>query len=132
MDKSTWIGLLLAVAGLLFGFILDGGSISGLIMISAALIVFGGTFGAVIAGTPMRVLKNVPYILKIAFKKKKEEFHNDIDDLVELAKLSRRDGILALENENEKYEDDRFLKREFRWSLTGKKRSPFAIFCTEK
>ena len=49
MDKSTLSGIGLAVAGISVGLYLDGGRVGQLLQPTAALIVFGGTFGAVMA-----------------------------------------------------------------------------------
>ncbi|HEU5141305.1 MAG TPA: flagellar motor protein [Bacillales bacterium] len=109
MDFATLIGLLLGILGLLGGYLLEGGEAGSLVQGTAALIVFGGTFGAVIAGTPARILKKVPYIVTVAFKEKAYKPHETIDGLVELSNLSRREGLLALESEIEKFEADPFL-----------------------
>ncbi|HET7580995.1 MAG TPA: flagellar motor protein [Bacillales bacterium] len=119
MDISTLIGLLLGIFGLLGGFLFEGGEAGALVQGTAALIVFGGTFGAVIAGTPMRVLKKVPYILKMAFLEKKSSNHETIEDLVELSNLSRREGLLALEEETERFEDDPFLYEGLQMTIDG-------------
>ncbi|HEX7064264.1 MAG TPA: flagellar motor protein [Bacillales bacterium] len=109
MDFATLIGLLLGILALLGGYLFEGGEANSLLQGTAALIVFGGTFGAVIAGTPVRVLKKIPYILTVAFKERAYKPHETIDSLVELSNLSRREGLLALETETEKHEADPFL-----------------------
>ncbi len=70
MDLSTIIGLILGFAGLIGGFLLEGGSAGSLFEVTALMIVFGGTFGAVIISFPMEQLKIVPKLLKIAFTEK--------------------------------------------------------------
>lgn len=119
MDFSTLIGLLLGVFGLLGGYLFEGGKAGALLQGTAALIVFGGTFGAVIAGTPIRVLKKIPYILKVAFLERKFNSREMIDSLVELSNLSRREGLLALEAETEKFEDDAFLFEGLQMTIDG-------------
>jgi len=119
MDLSTIIGLLLGLFGLLGGFVFEGGTVGALMQGTAAMIVFGGTFGAVIAGTPLKKLKKVPYILKMAFMEKKYSPHEMIDQLVELSTLSRREGLLALEPELEKFEDDTFLYEGLQMTIDG-------------
>lgn len=119
MDLSTLIGLLLGLFGLLGGYLFEGGKADALLQGTAALIVFGGTFGAVIAGTPIRVLKKIPYILKIAFMERKYKPHDMIDSLVELSNLSRREGLLALEAETEKFENDPFLYEGLQMTIDG-------------
>ena len=59
MDITTVIGLVLGVMSLLGGFVAEGGHASSLLSPTAALIVFGGTFGAVGLATPMEQLKEL-------------------------------------------------------------------------
>lgn len=119
MDLTTILGFIIGIVALIFGFIMEGGHLGSLFQGTAAVIVFGGTVGAVVAGTPMRVLKKVPYILKVAFIEKKEPPHETIDQLVELSNLSRREGLLALEAETERYKDDPFLYEGLQLTIDG-------------
>ncbi|MFV9511512.1 flagellar motor protein [Tepidibacillus sp. LV47] len=110
MDLSTVIGLILGLSGLIGGFILEGGHASSLLQLTAFMIVFGGTFGAVIISFPMEQLKTVPKLLKIAFTEKKLNVHESIQQLVEFSTLARREGILAVEQHYDKMEGNPFLK----------------------
>ena len=47
MDKSSLMGVALAIGGILLGLMLEGGRITQIIQPTAAMIVFGGTLGAV-------------------------------------------------------------------------------------
>lgn len=109
MDFATVIGLLVGILSLIIGFMLEGGTLGSLIQVTAVIIVFGGTFGAVIVSSPGRLLKKVPFILKYAFFQKPYKPDKTIHQLVELANLSRREGLLALETQRELFEDDEFL-----------------------
>ncbi len=55
-DFATVGGILLAFGGIVGGLLMEGGKISDVSQITAALIVLGGTFGAVMVSTPIRVL----------------------------------------------------------------------------
>src|SRR5438046_1472883 len=55
-DLSTLCGIALALAGIIGGLILEKGSIQDLTQGTAAMIVFGGTFGAVLVTTPMSIV----------------------------------------------------------------------------
>ena len=48
MDTGSLAGVLLALAGILAGLLLEGGRISQIMQPTAAMIVFGGTLGAVV------------------------------------------------------------------------------------
>ncbi len=52
MDKSTLGGIGVAVGGIAVGLYLDGGQVAQLLQPTAALIVFGGTLGAVMVQFP--------------------------------------------------------------------------------
>ena len=52
MDKATVIGLVLGIGAVLGGQVLEGGSIHSIMQFTAAIIVFGGTFGAVFISFP--------------------------------------------------------------------------------
>ncbi|MDB5084335.1 MAG: motility protein [Bacilli bacterium] len=108
MDLTTLIGVVLAVGALAIGYGLEGGSIASLFMGSAALIVFGGTFGAVILSTPMERLKEIPKVVQKAFFHKVRNPLETIEELVALATIARREGILALEEKIESYQDQFF------------------------
>ena len=56
LDLATVGGLVLAVGGIVTGMTLEGGSIREILQPTAALIVFGGTIGAVMITTPLKVL----------------------------------------------------------------------------
>src|SRR5437763_17160776 len=53
VDKSSIGGVLLAIAGIIAGLLLEGGRISQLLQPTAALIVFCGTLGAVLLQFPL-------------------------------------------------------------------------------
>lgn len=97
MDITTLIGLLIGIAGLVGGYLWDGGHLNSLFIPSAMLIVFGGTFGAVIISFPASQLKNLGSALKMAFVEPRRNPHRVIDELIEMATVARREGVLALE-----------------------------------
>ena len=56
MDKSSLAGICLAPGGILVGLALEGGSVAQILQPTAALIVFGGTLGAVLIAFPLPVV----------------------------------------------------------------------------
>lgn len=97
MDVTTLIGLIIGFAGLIGGYMLDGGHLSALYIPSAVLIVFGGTIGAVIVSFPASQLKGIGSALGMAFRKRSQESLQIIDEIVDMATIARREGVLALE-----------------------------------
>ena len=68
LDLSPLAGLLIALCGIVGGLLLEGGRISDVSQFTAALIVLGGTAGAVLITTPLPLflgaVKKVPALLR--------------------------------------------------------------------
>lgn len=118
MDITTVIGLLVGIVFLIGGFLGEGGHVDALWEPTAAMIVFGGTLGAVLVLTPKENLKQIPKVLKVAFAHKPKPALDTIEELVELATEARKQGILSLEDKIENY-DDEFLKNGVRLVVDG-------------
>src|SRR5690554_2512455 len=99
MDIATLIGIILGFSALIIGFILEGGHISALFLLPPAIIVFGGTFGAVIASFPIKEIRKIPQWLKIAFTEQNYDVLENYERLVRFAEKARREGLLSLEQE---------------------------------
>ena len=56
MDKSSFAGILIASGAIYLGLTLEGGKLGQILQPTAALIVFGGTLGAVMLQFPLRVV----------------------------------------------------------------------------
>jgi chemotaxis protein MotA len=109
VDLTTLLGIVLGIAALLIGYSWDGGHIGALFIPSAMLIVFGGTFGAVAASFPGAVLKAIPEALSLAFKQSKRNSNETISEIVDMATVARREGVLALEQRAQEHANP-FLK----------------------
>jgi chemotaxis protein MotA len=118
VDLSSIIGLVLGFASLLIGFALEGGHLTALLAPTAAIIVFGGTFGATILSFPMNDIKQVPTLLKIAFTEKKFNISELIVTLTGFAEKARREGLLCLERETAGI-DDEFIRQGIQLVVDG-------------
>lgn len=118
MDITTVLGLVLGIGFLVGAFVMEGGHVGSLFVGTAAMIVFGGTLGALMVSTPLEQLKQLPKVMKIAFTHKSRDPLEVIDELVSLATIARREGILALEEKIETY-DDEFFKNGVRLVVDG-------------
>ena len=118
MDKSTVAGIGIAVAGIAVGLYLDGGQVAQLLQPTAALIVFGGTFGAVMVQFPFAVLKQALGQLKAVFMGKKDPAAQLIDDMTRYAVRARRNGLMSLEAELESIQEP-FLKKAMTLAVDG-------------
>jgi len=117
MDVATIIGIF-AAFGLVFAAISSGGGLSWFLDWPSVLIVFGGTFGAVLINYPLSDVMRVLKVAKNAFLKKEQKVGEVIEQLVELSRYSRRHGILSLQNLIEKIEDP-FLVKAITLAIDG-------------
>lgn len=97
MDITIVLGIIAGIIALIGGFLWEGGEFSGLFQGTSALIVFGGTFAAVVISYPASKLKTIPTALRMAFGREDNPTEQYIEDLVFMATASRRSGVLALE-----------------------------------
>src|SRR5207248_11718732 len=98
-DVATFAGLQLAAGGILGGLLLEGGKISDISQMTAAMIVLGGTIGAVMVTTPMSVLLGAVKRLNTVFFEKALAPDEIIEEIIAYATKARKNGIVALEQE---------------------------------
>jgi chemotaxis protein MotA len=118
VDKSTLGGIGLAVAGIAVGLYLDGGKVAQLLQPTAALIVFGGTLGAVMVQFPFSVVKQALAQLRPVFIGKKDPAPALIEDLTRYSVRARRNGLMSLDSELELIQDP-FLKKAMTLAVDG-------------
>lgn len=118
MDKASWGGVVLGVGGIVGGLLLEGGRLSQVLQPTAALIVFGGTLGAVLIQFPLPTVISAIRRLADVFNSPKVDHDALIQSLVRYAYQARREGIVSLDSELEKIEDP-FLKRSLMLAVDG-------------
>jgi Flagellar motor component len=118
MDLSTIIGIIAGIGSLLAGYLLEGGSVAALGQFSAAVIVFGGTAGAVITSFPLSELKKFPQWIKTAFTAQSFGTAEAYETLVRFAEKARREGLLSLEQELDTV-TDRFTRQGLQLVIDG-------------
>jgi chemotaxis protein MotA len=84
--------------------------IDGLLKPTAALIVFGGTFGAAMLSFPMNTFTSMPKLIGLALKKNNENLSEIVRLFTRLAEKARREGLLSLEEESQGISDE-FIKK---------------------
>jgi len=77
---------------------------------ASVFIVVGGVIASTIISYPMGVLKNLIKTIGIAFKQNKVDLNKDLELIINLANIARREGILQLE-ETVSTMDDPFIKK---------------------
>ena len=119
MDVTALIGLLLGLGGILLGNVVEGGQVSSLVQGAAAVIVLGGTLGAVILSSRKEDLKTGFKMLGDVFQKEDTtEFRKSLSEIIEFAKIARRESILSLENKIPNLKDP-FLTQVMRTVVDG-------------
>ncbi len=115
MDLGTVVGLVLGIV-LLTGSILVGGQIGIFINIPSVLIVVGGTIAATFIRFSLNeVLGSINVAMK-AFFYKAQSPEDTIKEIVTLANIARREGLLKLEKQPI---EDPFLKKAIMFCVDG-------------
>ena len=97
MDKTSVVGILLGVAAILVGQVLEGGHVSSLIQPTAFLIVIGGTLGAVMLQSPLRVFHDGVRMTRWVFVPPPSTHEALIAQASAWSHTARKEGLLALE-----------------------------------
>ena len=118
MDRSSGLGILIAIGGILAGLIIDGGNVGQIIQPTAALIVFGGTLGAIMIQFPLEVVLASFKEAKKIFFYKESDTQALIDQIVGFAQKARKEGIVALDKDLESIHDP-FLKKTLMLAVDG-------------
>jgi chemotaxis protein MotA len=118
VDIATLGGFIFAIACILVGQALEGGHASSLVQATAAIIVIGGTMGATAVAFPMSDFIRGLKMAGAALKQKKSDVGALMEQIVALAGVARRDGVLALEQKLAEIKDP-FLKRAVGFLVDG-------------
>ena len=118
MDKATLGGLVLALGGILLGLMLEGGNLGQVLQPTAAMIVFGGTLGAVLIQYPLPVALSAFRRLAQVFIEPANTAHSTIELLVKYANQARREGIISLDKELPNIREP-FLRRALMLAVDG-------------
>lgn len=118
MDKATLGGLLLGLGGILLGLMLEGGNLGQILQPTAAMIVFGGTMGAVLISFPLSVVINAFRRLANVVMEPNQNARATVDALVKYANQARREGIVSLDRELPNIQEP-FLRRSLMLAVDG-------------
>jgi len=118
VDKASFGGVVLAVGGILLGLTLEGGKVGQILQPTAAMIVFGGTLGAVLLQFPLSVVLMAGGSLVRVFFAPEDDPIATVREMVGYAQKARKDGIVSLDNEVTKMEDP-FLKKSLMLAVDG-------------
>jgi chemotaxis protein MotA len=118
VDKASLGGIILALGGILAGLLLEGGNLRQVVQPTAAMIVFGGTLGAVMLQFPLPIVMQAVRRLGSVFVSPQQNPEETIQRLVQYAQKARREGIVSLDAELSKIEN-LFLKKSLMLAVDG-------------
>src|ERR1035441_7014045 len=118
MDKASVGGVFLAVAGIIAGLLIEGGNLGQILQPTAALIVFGGTLGAVLLQFPLTTVVAAFRSLAHVFAAPRKQNDQLIRLLVSFANKARRNGVVSLDADLRTIQDP-FLKRSLMLAVDG-------------
>ena len=118
MDWSSLIGLMLALAGIVFGQILEGGHVGSLVQPAAFVIVISGTIGAVLLQSKipifLRGIKMLRWIIFPPLDNRQLMAH----EINVWSVTARREGFLSLESHMQSTRDS-FVSKGLRMIIDG-------------
>ncbi|MGA2560125.1 MAG: flagellar motor protein [Terracidiphilus sp.] len=118
MDKSSFVGVFFAIAGIVAGLLLEGGNLGQILQPTAALIVFGGTLGAVLLQFPLANVIDAFKSLGHVFTAPKKQNDHLIRLLISLANKARRNGVVSLDSDLQTIENP-FLRQTLMLAVDG-------------
>ncbi len=105
IDINSLAGISIALIAIIGGQVLEGGSIGSLIQTAAFLIVVGGTFGAVLLQSPVKVFINGIKMGRWVIFPPIQSSQILIKQIISWSYISRKEGFLALESHAHKSPD---------------------------
>jgi chemotaxis protein MotA len=118
MDKGSIGGVILAIVGIIAGLLIEGGKISQILQPTAALIVFGGTMGAVLLQFPLSTVTSAMRSMAHVFVAPQKQNEELIRLLTSFANKARRSGVVSLDADLAGIADP-FLKQSLMLAVDG-------------
>src|SRR6202051_620229 len=118
MDIASIGGIVLAILGIVAGMMIEGGSIAQITQPTAALIVFGGTVGAVMLQFPLNIFLAALKAITKVFLHKSSNGEATLSQIVSFANKAGRSGIVSLDADLGTISDP-FLKQALMLAVDG-------------
>ncbi len=103
IDILSMLGVLVAFSAILGGNLIGGGKLDSLVQLTAFIIVIGGTLGAVMLQTPLKVFTRAMRMIIWVFRPPIIHAEEQITQIIEWCQLARKEGLLGLETLSESY-----------------------------
>lgn len=118
MDRGSVSGVILAIAGIFAGLVIEGGRLTQILQPTAALIVVAGTMGAVLLqfplGTVGAAFRRMAHVF-VAPRKQNEQL---VQQLLSFANRARRNGVVSLDSDLVSISDP-FLRQALMLAVDG-------------
>ena len=118
LDFTTVAGLVVAFGGIVGGLLGEGGKIKDILQLTAAMIVLGGTTGAVLVSVPLAALRGGLRRLASVFLDSAPQFGEVVNEIIGYATKARKNGLVSLEDEAMKIADP-FLRKALNLAVDG-------------
>lgn len=117
-DLATIAGMVVALGCIVGGLTLEGGKLKDIAQLTAAMIVLGGTLGAVMVSTPLPVLLGAAKRFGGVIMDSTEPYDDLIEELIGYATKARKQGLVGLEQEALAIEEP-FLRKALNLAVDG-------------
>lgn len=118
LDFSTIFGVVIALGGILGGLIMEKGDVGDVAQVTAALIVLGGTCGAVLVTTPLNIALRAMGSLRAMLIEDTGSAAEIMAKLIHFSSEARKNGIVSLEQEAAAIPDP-FLRKAMSLAIDG-------------
>jgi chemotaxis protein MotA len=118
VDFATIGGIVLALGAIIGGLVLEGGKLTDIAQVTAAMIVLGGTIGAVMVTSPIPALIAAAKGLKDVFFEQSRPPQQAIDEIIGYATKARKNSIVSLESDLPQIQDP-FLRKTMTLAVDG-------------
>lgn len=118
MDPLSLAGVVVGIGAILLGQYLEGGHLASLVNGPAMLIVFGGTLGAVMVQSPLRVFARALKMAVWVVVPPVPPVADTVQRVVDWSQVARREGLLGLEAIAER-EMDSFAQKGLQLLVDG-------------
>jgi len=118
VDKATIGGVVVGLGGILGGMMMEGGKLAQIMQPTAAIIVGGGTLGAVMIAFPLEIVLAAAKRGMQVIMQPHHDAKETIKELVKFANQARKDGIVSLDAEIGKIKEP-FLKKALMLAVDG-------------
>src|SRR5688572_16265272 len=110
MDLASLIGSIIGISAVVGGQVLEGGHVGQIMQGTAALIVVGGTLGAMLVSYPMQDIKKAVSLIPLIYKNVDLDVRPVIEEIIRIATIARKEGVLAVEGQRESIQNPLFKK----------------------